>query len=383
MQAMATKRNAAIERELAAISARRHRTLKRKTSTGEAPVIDEATNENGTSDWLRNALAGSLRVFGEHMDGRFAEVQRAQESLHQRQDILAEDQAEVKQALETTVARVESLEQNTTETADLLHRRLFRHDEVIQSLGNHTAASRDLAEKAHQRLEILEHLVKNWQQAASTAPRREAGNAPPDEIPTNAERRPPPFTVTAGAAPPPPHQPPQPASQAPRLLARIGNLGWDTHADILVQRASSLLESAGVPHEAVTAMVPVTGRAGTGSACEAMFVNETELLAAKMKIRGNKTNWVDGKPAWLDYKKSMEELAPARTIHRCAELVQDVELRRPDRGDVVKNAGAKLVTVNHQRCFYTVGGVLKPTHFAVKRYREAELRSIIDFSTAD
>lgn len=59
-----------------------------------------------------------------------------------------------------------------------------------------------------------------------------------------------------------------------------------------------------------------------------------------------------------------------------------MEIRRPDRGEVQKNVGAELVMVNNQRCFHTVGGILKATHSATRHYSEAELASIVDFSGA-
>lgn len=379
MRKMASRRNAAIEKELAGVATSHQRTLKRRTSSGDAARTEDA-HENSASDWLRTALAGSLRVFGEHIDGRFAEVQKAQENLHQRQDLLAEEQAEAKHNLEATVARVEILEQSTTETADAVHRQLYRHDESIQNLGNHATESIELMEKANKRLEAMEQAVRSLQEAASSAPQPQGWNHPPHEPERMPQR---PMPPQAAHAPAPPPQRSFPPSSQPRLLARLGNLGWDTPAEVLMQRATELLESAGVPHNAVTALTPMVGKAGTGSACEAMFITENALQQAKLKTRGIRKTWVEGKSAWLDFKKSREELAPARTIHRCAELVEDVEMRRPDRGEVVKNVGAKLVMVNQQRCFYTVGGVLKATHFAAKRYSDAELASIVDFSSAD
>lgn len=82
-------------------------------------------------------------------------------------------------------------------------------------------------------------------------------------------------------------------------------------------------------------------------------------------------------------KKTRAELAPARAIHRCGEIVQDLEARRPDGQRVEKNAGSKVVCVGGNRAFFTLHGQMKATCWATKRYAPQEVESVLEYSAAD
>lgn len=107
------------------------------------------------------------------------------------------------------------------------------------------------------------------------------------------------------------------------------------------------------------------------------------MQTAKIKVRQLRKIFHEQKTVWLDRKKSRQELAPARAIHKCYDIVCDIEARRPDSGTVDKNPGAKILFVSGSRAFLTLNGQLRPTHMALARYSEGEIRSITEFASAD
>lgn len=169
----------------------------------------------------------------------------------------------------------------------------------------------------------------------------------------------------------------------PRLHARIGDLGWDTEAATLTELAWEALEKAGISPQDIAALTPVTGRDNKGSGAKAMFRSEETLQAAKMKVRQARVTCVDAKYVWLDVKKTRAELAPARAIHRCGEIIQDLESRRPGGHRVEKNVGSKVVCVGGSRAFFTLHGQMKATYWATRRYAPQEVESVLEYSAAD
>lgn len=131
LPAVAKQRYAASEAELTALAAGHTRVLKRKTSNGESTGI-EAPVELSTNDWLKLALASSLKIFGDHLDDRMAGI------IEER---------ELRGQLEGIVARVEVVEQSTQEHVDQTNRRLYRHDDAIQAVANEAREAKDMAKR--------------------------------------------------------------------------------------------------------------------------------------------------------------------------------------------------------------------------------------------
>lgn len=123
----------------------------------------------------------------------------------------------------------------------------------------------------------------------------------------------------------------------------VGNLGWDTPAQDLQQRLDAALEKAMIDSTTITATHCVVGRDGRGSAAEVHFASEHALQAAKAKMRNAHQSVIPGKTIWLDVKKTREELAPARAIHRAYEILTDPKGRREDSAMLDKNVGSKVI----------------------------------------
>lgn len=130
----------------------------------------------------------------------------------------------------------------------------------------------------------------------------------------------------------------------------------------------------------ITATHCVVGRDGRGSAGEVHFVSESALQAAKAKMRNTRQSVMPGKTIWLDMKKTREELAPARAIHRACEILTDLEGRREDTAMLDKNVGSKGIFCNGQRAWYRIKSVLKSTIAAQWRYTAAEIASVSDYA---
>lgn len=67
-----------------------------------------------------------------------------------------------------------------------------------------------------------------------------------------------------------------------------------------------------------------------------------------------------GRHAWLDHKKTREQLRPARMAHRAADVTEDVEQSRADAASVTKNMATGVVSVGGSDAFWVYHGGVRP-----------------------
>lgn len=374
-QRLTEERNRAIDEVIRSTAASHNRQLKRRTSESAAAEARGETVQTPSSDWLRAAMANSLKVFGDHIDAKFATMEARHNELHWH--------------MQGTLTRVEALEQNSTEQMENTQKNIYRHDEALQRLTNATAKAGDMAQRAHSRLNDIERYLKNMTDQPRPAEDPQQQQQQQRQAPQHHQQQ---REVRrndhhghdhAHERPAANHNSKRDEEETNPRLARIGNLGWDTESTLLYNRVKELFDEAKIDWGSIEGIEPVTGRDGRGSSAECLFTTEAALQSAKFKVRQLRKTFHDHKAAWLDRKKSRQELAPARAIHKCYDIVVDIEARRPDSGRVEKNPGSKLLFVNGARAFFTLGGQLRPTHVATSRYSPEELQSIVEYASAD
>lgn len=330
----AAARNEAIQAELEAFSAGQARILKRRTSDGAEAREERPQAQAAGGDWLNSGIAASLRTFGEHMDARI--------------NTIAEQTDATAGRLEDHIDRVDMMDQHWHEYAKTTSRRLGRHEDAVQKVVNSTAEMRSELEATNKRLAELEKKLraKEVEDAvrAAQAPASSAQAAGSHSHDANREtkwrQQQQPQTKVQRPVPQP-----RPSSE-PCLWDRVGNLGWDMPAQELQDRLDKALNDGGIDPDTITTSHAVVGRDGRGSAAEIQFKTEANLQTAKGKMRNSRQSIVPGKSIWLDVKKTCEELAPARAIHRAFDILTDIESRREDCAMLDKNVGGKLIFPN-------------------------------------
>ena len=156
-----------------------------------------------------------------------------------------------------------------------------------------------------------------------------------------------------------------------RVVARIGNLGWNEKGDIIAQRAQQVLHEAGIQLTDFRSLTAVSVNAG--SSAELIFHAPAALTAARLAVKALNKSFVDNKFVWLDAKKERRELRPSRLVHRIADVLDDLEHSRPDTQPVEKILNGKFVKVAGQRAGFSYHGAWKWTHFATQRYTAEQL----------
>jgi hypothetical protein len=272
--------------------------------------------------WLQNAVGASLATFGEHVEQRVGVVE----------------------------AKVEATNKEVAE--------LRQHVKDLQERINNNDSG-EWAERIKRVEEHAKKAVADAQKVKEGAQQGQGGSSTGKIM----------------------HAPATPYEQ--RTVARIGSLGWDTEKKVLQERALAVLKDAGVDPQTYTALVPVCGRSGKGSAAELLFRTPAGLQAARLQVRSLGREFDAGKPSWLDAKKERAELKPARVIHRIAEVLQEFENNRDDKGEVKKDTIGKTVSVSGHRACFTLNGSLKWSAWAVARYPQSELEWAQAFAESD
>lgn len=115
---------------------------------------------------------------------------------------------------------------------------------------------------------------------------------------------------------------------ASAAVARIGGIGWDSPAPLLMERGKTVLTRAGVDQADVSAMAPVTSRSGTGSSVQVAFVTVAALERARVQVRAAAVVF-EGQPRLV------------RAVDRLAEDLGDAS--EGPRLAVEKNLAAKEI----------------------------------------
>ena len=161
-----------------------------------------------------------------------------------------------------------------------------------------------------------------------------------------------------------------------RVVARIGNLGWDDVGDTVTKRAKEVLHEAGVQSGEWKSLAPVNAK--KGSAVELIFTNPASLQASRIAVRALNKKYVPDKYVWLDAKKERSETKPARVMYRMKECLADIEAGREDKAMIKEDMRAKCISVNGTRIGYTLHGQWRWTHAASQRYT----LEVMDFAKA-
>jgi len=152
-----------------------------------------------------------------------------------------------------------------------------------------------------------------------------------------------------------------------RVVARIGNLGWDSDQATIMKRAKEVLSKAGIAPADYTGLSPTRRE---GSLAELCFSNPMLLTQAKFAIRDLNKSYREGKTVWLDVKKDREELRPARIVHRISDLISEAESGREDKLPVDKVLNGKYVKVGDDKAGYCAKGLWVWTTFSTSRYTQ-------------
>lgn len=145
-QMFADERNKAIGKVIRSTAAGHNKRPKRRTSDAAAATAEtgEEVVQLAASDWFRAAMASSLKVFGDHIETRFANMEARQHLTNWY--------------VQGTITRVKALEQSTPEQTEVTHKNLQRHDESLQKVSN--AKAEEMAQKAHNRIDDIEKYIQ-------------------------------------------------------------------------------------------------------------------------------------------------------------------------------------------------------------------------------
>ena len=161
-----------------------------------------------------------------------------------------------------------------------------------------------------------------------------------------------------------------------RTVARVGNVGWDTPAKTLVERAQGLVRDAQVPIESHGPIVAAVGRKATGSACEIVFKTPADVQDARVRVDHLHRAFGDDpeKCAWLDAKTTKEEFALGAKLRKLRETVSDLEDARPDKQRVAVRYGPRAIRVGDQLVCWIADAGLEWTDWAQTRYTDDQRR---------
>ena len=165
-----------------------------------------------------------------------------------------------------------------------------------------------------------------------------------------------------------------------RVIARIGNLGWNTEKKTIEERAKQVLNEAGVNSGKYKHLAAVSAK--LGSAAELVFNAPEDLQAARFAVKALDKQFEDGRFVWLDAKKEQAELRPSRLMNRAAECIVDVESRREDKMEVQKNSSGKFVKVGGTKFGFACNSQWRWTPEAGTRYGNEVLDMIKDYAEA-
>ena len=155
----------------------------------------------------------------------------------------------------------------------------------------------------------------------------------------------------------------------------IGNLGWDEPPEVIEARAKELMGLLRIDDSEYEG--PVAQRA-KGSLAEVWFNDPARGTQARMRCKQLKKSYVNGRTAWLDAKKTMQELQPGRVLRRASTIMRLFEANKPEPRTIEVNLrdmtlSANTVTMLNSR--------VRPPLFTregIATFTDDERRQIID-----
>ena len=141
-----------------------------------------------------------------------------------------------------------------------------------------------------------------------------------------------------------------------RVVAIMGNLGFDTAVQELEARCKTVLQECGFGPEHFSGVAST--RRESGSACEIVFASPQLLLQARIKITAMRKSFqtTSTRFVWLDAKKTRTELKPNRMTHKVNEILETFEGERTEGTQTVsKDLAKKCVKVGTVVMGYSSG----------------------------
>ena len=165
-----------------------------------------------------------------------------------------------------------------------------------------------------------------------------------------------------------------------RTLGCLGNLGWDSPAQTLLERAENLMKEMNLekPRDYKSITCPSKMWEAGSSFCHVDFVSPTQIATVGRKIDELKKSLIPDKPdkyVFLTVHKSREERAPTRMIRACAAKMNFYEQQRDDTKKTM-TAKPQERSVNDGMDVYAYidqFNVLRFTHIAKQRYPTEQL----------
>lgn len=173
------------------------------------------------------------------------------------------------------------------------------------------------------------------------------------------------------------------ATALQRRTTRMGNLGWDTPARELEERAKQCLAAAGVPPEAIVALAAVAGRSGSGSAAQIIFLDDAAAATAIVAVRGLRRQFCDGRFVWLDVQRSPAQQQLVRVFYRGCTLLQQAAEARSIRGAITRQPASRtLLWDNAVLAWVTEGGAWQWASAAAALLPQDVRRDVEAFASA-
>lgn len=378
--------------EAAAVAGPSRRLRRRITDEG-----DEAADVSEESPaWLKEAMADSLRVFGNHIDARFKKISDRVTRVEQGAQEMRSNMDSMTEAHNQVVERLDGDIDNLNQEAHRRHEhnthKNIETDRMLQNASNELRETQVRMAELEKQLRALSATGKPGPASRSSTGRpAPQGGAPQQTSPADAKQWPsavapparglaPPVGFAASAVGGQPRPMPQRQEQQQQQQQHEG---WDTPEDILKQRCDEVVEMLGIRDKLEVDFQPVVGRNGTGNCAEGFFRNSDDVEPYKIRLRGLRKAFEEGRPVWIDHKKTREQLRPARTIHRGAECLEYLERSRPDAAKVVKDLARRQLLVNGSKAFWLCEGFLRPTVWATMRYTTQEIEMLTAYANTE
>ena len=153
-----------------------------------------------------------------------------------------------------------------------------------------------------------------------------------------------------------------------RVIARIGNLGWDNDGTTVEQRARTVLTESAESWKNLAAVNPKKG-----SSVDLMFMSADQLQESRLAVRALKKTYSNDRKVWLDVKNTDAENRPARLMHRAHDCLTDIESSRSDKKVIKKDPSGKFLSIDDKRIGFSLRGRWRWTQHASARYTAEEL----------
>ena len=154
-----------------------------------------------------------------------------------------------------------------------------------------------------------------------------------------------------------------------RVLAKIGNLGWNDKPDVILARAREVLQAAEIPD---TDFSGLSAPRREGSQAELCFKSPEVLQKARLHVRALRKSFdttPNGKTVWLDVLKDRAELRPARIVHRAFDMIEEMEAKMQPPLKLEKRLDGKYIKAEgNKRIGFVAGGQWHWSPWARARY---------------